>query len=83
MRVPVIRKLRETAPRGGLLGRPEDEPVRRGLKPDLQAAVTIAYTDGGRMRSEALRLDRRHLKVDAGTLGPAVLRFPEGLGESM
>jgi integrase len=42
--------------------------VRRRLKPDLQVAVTIAYTYGWRMQSEVLTLERRQLDLEAGTL---------------
>ena len=44
------------------------EAVRRRLAPDLQAAVTIAYTYGWRMQSEVLALERRQLDLEAGTL---------------
>jgi integrase len=42
--------------------------VRRRLAPDLQAATAIAYTWGWRTQSEVLRLERRQLDLDAGTL---------------
>jgi integrase len=42
--------------------------VRRRLAPDLQAATAIAYTCGWRTQSEVLRLERRQLDLDAGTL---------------
>jgi integrase len=52
-RVPVIRKLKEAAPREGFFERDQYEAVRRQLKPDLQIAAAIAYTYGWRMRSES------------------------------
>src|SRR5262249_7888691 len=67
-RLPVIRKLKEAAPRAGFFEREQYEAVRRRLRPDLRVAVTIAYTFGWRMRSEVLRLERRHLDLEAGTL---------------
>ncbi len=42
--------------------------MRRRLSPDLQLAVTIAYTYGWRMQSEVLALARRQLDLEAGTL---------------
>ena len=66
-RLPVIRKLKESAPREGFFERPEYEAVRRWLKPDLQAAVAIAYRFGWRVQ-EILGLERRQLDLEAGTL---------------
>ena len=42
--------------------------MRRRLVPDLQVAVTIAYTYGWRTQSEVLPLERRHVDLTAGTL---------------
>lgn len=67
-RLPFFHKPKEAAPRGGFFERPQYEAVRRQLEPDLQVAVTIAYTLGWRMQSEVLTLERRHLDVEAGTL---------------
>ena len=67
-RLPLIRKLKEAAPRSGFFEREQYEAVRRHLAPDLQAACAIAYTFGWRMRSEVLLLERRHLDLGAGTL---------------
>jgi hypothetical protein len=50
-RLPVIRKLREAAPREGFFERDEYMAVRRRLAPDLQLAAAIAYTYGWRIRS--------------------------------
>lgn len=67
-RLPVIHKLRENGPRQGFFGRDQYEAVRRHLPPDLQVAVSIAYTFGWRMQSEVLALERRQLDLEAGTL---------------
>jgi integrase len=68
MRVPVIHKLKEAAPRSGFFESEQFEAVRKKLPEDLQAAITVAYTFGWRMQSEVLSLERRHLDLDAGTL---------------
>src|SRR5262245_5804977 len=67
-RLPVIRRLKEAAPRSGFFEEEQFEWVRKRLPEDLQAAVTIAYTFGWRMQSEVLSLERRHVDLDAGTL---------------
>jgi integrase len=67
-RLPIIHKLKERGPREGFFERAQYEAVRRHLPADLQAAVTLAYTFGWRMRSEVLALERRHLDLEAGTL---------------
>jgi site-specific recombinase XerD len=79
-RLPVIRKLKEAAPREGFFERAQYEAVRRRLRPELQAAVTIAYTYGWRMRSEVLTLERRQLDLEAGTLrlDPGATKNDEG-----
>ncbi len=70
VRLPVVRKLKEAAPREGFFERDQFEAVRRRFdkRPDLQAAITIAYTYGWRMQSKVLALERRHLDLEAGTL---------------
>ena len=80
LRLPLIRKLREAAPRLGIFERRPYEAVRRHLRPDLQVAVTIAYTYGWRMRSEVLALELRHLDLDTGTrcLDPGMAKNAEG-----
>jgi integrase len=79
-RLPVIRKLKEAAPREGFFERDQYDAVRRLLKPDLQVAVAIAYTYGWRMRSEVLTLERRQLDLEAGTLrlDPGTTKNDEG-----
>jgi len=68
LRLPIIRKLKENAPRQGFFEKDQFEAVRRRLRPDLQIAVTIAHTYGWRMQSEILALERRQLDLEAGTL---------------
>jgi len=67
-RLPILRKLEEAAPRQGFFEAPQFEAVRRRLPADLQVAVSVAYTFGWRMQSEVLRLERRQLDLEAGTL---------------
>jgi integrase len=68
VRLPLIRKLKEAAPRQGFFERHQYEAVRRRLSADLQTAIAVAYTFGWRMQSEVLTLERRHLDLTAGTL---------------
>jgi integrase len=80
LRLPLIRRLKEAGPRQGFF-EPEDfEAVRRRLPPDLQVAVTLAYTFGWRMQSEVLALERRQLDLEAGTLRlePGTTKTDEG-----
>jgi hypothetical protein len=41
--LPVIRKLRESAPREGFFEREQFQEVRRRLPEDLRVAVSLAY----------------------------------------
>lgn len=50
-RVPFFQRPKEAAPPGGFFERPQYEAVRRRLEPDLQVAVTVAYTFGGACRA--------------------------------
>jgi len=68
MRLPLIQKLKEAAPRAGFFERSQFEAVKRHLRPDLQVAVTIAYAFGWRMQSEVLTLQRRQVDLNACTL---------------
>lgn len=68
LRLPVIRKLKEAAPRSGFFERDAFLAVRSRLPDDLQVAVNIAYTYGWRMQSEVLMLNRSQLDLDAGRL---------------
>jgi integrase len=67
-RVPVIHKLTPRPPRQGFFEPEQFEAVKRLLSPDLQLAVTIAYTYGWRMQSEVLTLERRQVDLQTGTL---------------
>jgi integrase len=68
LRLPILHKPKEGAPREGFFEREQYEAVRRRLAPDLQAAVAIAYTFGWRTQSEVLTLERRQLDLEASTL---------------
>jgi integrase len=68
LRLPVVRKLKEKAPRQAFFEREQFEAVRCHLRSDLQVAILIAYTFGWRMQSEILMLERRQVDLDAGTL---------------
>jgi integrase len=68
LRLPVVRKPKEGAPREGFFEPDAYDAVRRRLAPDLQAAVAISYVYGWRMQSEVLTLERRQLDLEAGTL---------------
>ncbi len=65
---PVIRKLKEAAPRQGFFERERFDAVRKHLSDDLQAAATVSYTFGWRTQSEVLTLERRQLDLKAETL---------------
>jgi len=76
LRLPVIRKLKESGPRQGFFEREQFDAVRRRLPLDLQAAVTIAHTFGWRMQSEILSLKRHQLDLEAAPDG--TLRLEPG-----
>lgn len=80
LRPPVIRKLRESGPRQGFFEHDQYGKIRRHLPPDLQVAITIAYTFGWRMQSEVLPLERRQLDLKPGTLRlePGTTKNEEG-----
>jgi integrase len=80
LRLPVIRKLKESAPRQGFFEREEYEAVRRHLQPDYPVAVAIAHTYGWRMQSEVLTLERRQIDFEAGTirLNPGTTKNDDG-----
>jgi integrase len=80
LRPPIIHKLKEGVPRQGFFEREQFETVRRHLPPDLQVAVTIAYTFGWRMQSEVLTLELRQLNLETGTLRlePGTTKNDEG-----
>jgi integrase len=69
LRLPILHKPKDGAPREGFFERDQYEAVRRHLKPDdLQVAAAIAYTFGWRTQSEVLVLELRQLDLEAGTL---------------
>jgi integrase len=68
LRMPVIRLLKEAAPRAGFFEPHQYEAVHRRLRPDLRVAVAIGYAFGWRVRDEVLTLERRHVDLTAGTL---------------
>ena len=58
LRLPIVHKLKEAAPRAGFFEADQYEAVRRRLPEDLQTAAAIAYTFGWRTQSEVLTLTR-------------------------
>lgn len=68
LRVPVLRLLKESAPRAGFFEREPYEAVRRRLRSDLRVACDLAYTFGWRVRDEVLTLTRAQVDLDAGTV---------------
>src|SRR5215469_4015989 len=74
LRLPVVHKPKEAAPRQGFFEVEHFEAVRRRLPED------IAYTFGWRTQSEVMTLDRRHLDLEAGTirLDPGTTKNDEG-----
>lgn len=80
LRLPVIRKLKESGPRQGFFERERYEAVRRHFRPDLQVAIAIAFTFGWRMQSEILTIERRQLDLEVGTLRlePGTTKNDEG-----
>jgi integrase len=67
LRLPVIRRLKEAAPRAGFFEEAQYQAVKRLLPEDLQAAIAIMFTYGWR-KAEVLTLERRQLDLKAGTL---------------
>ena len=80
LRLPVIHKLKEPAPRQGFFEPEQFNAVRRRLSEDLQVAVSIAYTYGWRMQSEVLTLELTQVNLEAGTLElyPGTTKNDEG-----
>ena len=70
VRIPRIHLLQEATPRAGFFERADFERVRRHLtkRPDLQVAITIAYTYGWRMQSEVLPLTMSQIDLASGTI---------------
>ncbi len=80
IRLPILRKLKEAAPRSGFFERGQFEAVKRHLRPDLQVAVSLAYALGWRMQSEVLTLTREQVNLSACTLrlDPGTTKNTEG-----
>jgi site-specific recombinase XerD len=80
VRLPVVHKLKEAAPRQGFFERDAFLAVRAALPEDLQVAVSIEYVFGWRTQSEVLPLERRHLDLTAGTirLDPGMTKNDDG-----
>ena len=78
-RLPVIKRLREAAPRAGFVTRGQFIDVREHLPEELQVAMTVAYTFGWRKR-EVLDLERRQYDIQAGVLrlDPGATKNGEG-----
>ncbi len=68
VRLPVIHKLKEAAPRKGFFEDHQFDAVRKRLPVDLQVAVSIAHAFGWRMQSEILTLTRSQVDLEANTL---------------
>src|SRR5262250_3822929 len=68
LRLPVVHKPKEAAPRQGFFEVEHFEAVRRRLPEDLQVATSIAYAFGWRTQSEVMTLERRQVDLEAGTL---------------
>ncbi len=80
VRLPVIRKLKEAAPRQGFFEREPFLAVCRQLPDDVRAAVCISYEFGWRMQSEVLTLRLSQVDLEAGTLRlePGTTKNEEG-----
>jgi integrase len=76
---PTWSRRRIRAELAGFFERAAYEAVRRRLKPDLQVAVTIAYTYGWRVQ-EIVGLERRQLDLERGSLrlDPGTTQNDEG-----
>jgi hypothetical protein len=74
LRLPVIRTLKEAAPRQGFFEREQFLAVRARLPEDLQVAVSLAYAFGWRMQSEVLTLQRRPARCALSPERPRMTR---------
>ena len=68
VRMPIIHMLKEAEPRKGFFERDKFDAVRRYLRPDLQAAVTVAYVFGWRTQSEVLTLALAQIDLGSGLM---------------
>ena len=80
LRVPIVHRAKEAAPRQGFFEDEQYEAVRRRLPEDLQTAVAIAYTFGWRTQSEVLTLTRAQVDLEAGVirLDPGMTKNDDG-----
>ncbi len=80
LRLPVIHKLKEPAPRQGFFEPDQFNAVRRRLPETQQIAVSIAYTYAWRMHSQVLTLEQAQVNIEAGTLELYAGRTKNGEG---
>jgi integrase len=80
LRLPVMRKLKEAAPRQGFFEADQYVAVRRHLPDDLQVAIGLEYAFGWRNKKEVMSLELRQLDLAAGTLRlePGTTKNDEG-----
>jgi integrase len=80
LRLPIVHKPKEAAPRQGFFEAEQYEAVRRRLPEDLQTAAAIAYTFGWRTQSEVLTLTRAQVDLEAGgiRLNPGTTKNDDG-----
>lgn len=80
LRLPIVHKPKEAAPRSGFFEADQYEAVRRRLPDDLQTAAAIAYTFGWRTQSEVLTLTRAQVDLEAGVirLDPGTTKNDDG-----
>ena len=80
LRLPIVHKPKEAAPRSGFFEADQYEAVRRRLPEDLQTAAAIAYTFGWRTQSEVLTLTRAQVDLEAGVirLDPGTTKNDDG-----
>ena len=77
-----LHKPKEAAPRGAFFEWPQYEAVRRRLAPDLQVAVTVAYTSGGACRAKCSRSSVGTSISAPGRCG-SIRAWPERRGASV
>ena len=80
LRLPIVHKPKEAAPRSGFFEAEQYEAVRRHLPEDLQTAAAIAYTFGWRTQSEVLTLMRAQVDLERATirLDPGMTKNDDG-----
>lgn len=80
LRLPIVHKPKEAAPRQGFFEAEQDLAVRAKVPDDLQVAAAIAYTFRWRTQSEVLTLKRAQVDLDGGTirLEPGMTKNDDG-----